>query len=108
MIDFNKIELSVLPNFQGGEKELRANIYSDSLNKILKGRLVSGATIGMHRHETSSEIIFFLSGRGKMITDGVEERVMAGDCHYCKKGSEHALANDGDEDLVFYAVVPQQ
>ena len=37
-----------------------------------------------------------------------EEAVAAGDCHYCQKGQHPMLINDGDEDLVFYAVVPQQ
>ena len=108
MIKFDETNFKVLPNFNGGEKEFYANIVTDELNKILKGRLIPGASIGLHRHETSSEIIFFLSGRGKVITDGVEERISAGDCHYCKKGSEHTMINDTDEDLIFYAVVPQQ
>ncbi|MBR4072698.1 MAG: cupin domain-containing protein [Clostridia bacterium] len=108
MIKFDETNFKVIPNFNGGEKEFRANMVVDELNKILKGTLIPGASIGLHRHETSSEIIFFLSGNGKMITDGVEERVTAGDCHYCKKGSEHTMINDGKDDLVFYAVVPQQ
>jgi len=108
MIKFDETNFKVLTNFNGGEKEFHANIVTDELNKILKGRLIPGASIGLHRHETSSEIIFFLSGSGKIITDGVEERITAGDCHYCKKGSEHTMINDTDEDLVFYAVVPQQ
>ena len=29
-------------------------------------------------------------------------------CHYCPKGHSHGLFNDGDEDLVFFAVVPAQ
>ncbi len=108
MIDFGKIEEKIFENFYGGEKELRGRMFVDDLNKILKGRLVSGASIGLHKHETSSEIIFFLSGSGKVICDGKEEKVSSGDCHYCKKGSEHSLINDGSEDLIFYAVVPQQ
>jgi hypothetical protein len=28
------------------------------------------------------------------------------DCHFCPEGHEHTLVNDGDEPLVFYAVVP--
>lgn len=29
-------------------------------------------------------------------------------CHYCRKGQTHTLVNDGTEDIIFYAVVPQQ
>jgi mannose-6-phosphate isomerase-like protein (cupin superfamily) len=52
--------------------------------------------------------MYFLSGKGTVTTDGVSETVTAGDCHYCKKGSSHTLVNDGEEELVFFAVVPQQ
>ena len=80
----------------------------DELNRIMKGSLQKGSSIGLHRHETSSEIVYILSGNGKAICDGVEEELRAGDCHYCKKGSEHTVMNIGDEELVFFAVVPNQ
>ena len=107
-INFDEMPLQHLANFNGGEKELQANIFQDESNKILRGRLIPGASIGLHCHSTSSEIIFFTSGHGKMITDGVEEPVHAGECQYCKKGQSHTLINDGSENLCFYAVVPQQ
>lgn len=105
---FDAIPETVLENFYGGEKEFRAHMYNDQNGKILRGRLVSGASIGLHTHETSSEIIYYLSGSGKVICDGVEEHVTAGDCHYCPKGSAHTMINDSEEDLVFFAVVPVQ
>lgn len=97
-----------MPNFYGGEKALQAHMFMDDRNRILLGKLEPGASIGMHTHETSSEIIYFLSGSGKVICDGEETAVSAGGCHYCPKGSSHTLINCGEEDLVFFAVVPQQ
>lgn len=108
LIQFDTMEETVLENFCGGEKALRAHMRVDDNGKILRGRLEPGASIGLHTHATSSEVIFYLSGAGLVITDGAEERVAAGDCHYCPKGSAHTMINDGDEDLVFYAVVPNQ
>ena len=107
LINFKEMELKVIPNFNGGEKELRANIYLDDNNKIVNGRLIPGASIGYHCHDTSSETIFILSGTGKFIVEDGEEQVSAGACHYCTKGASHSLVNTGDEDLCFYAVVPQ-
>ena len=107
-IDFSKIELSVLPSFKGGEKELRAKMFFDGTNRIMKGLLVSGASIGMHIHEDSSEIIFITAGHGSVIFDGENEPVSEGICHYCPKGHSHSLVNDSDADLEFLAVVPQQ
>ncbi|MBQ7346785.1 MAG: cupin domain-containing protein [Clostridia bacterium] len=107
-IVFDQLPVTHLVNFNGGEKELQANMVVDERNKILRGRLVPGASIGYHQHATSSEIIYILEGNGKTVTDGVEERVSAGECHYCEKGQFHTLINDSDTDLVFFAVVPQQ
>lgn len=95
VIKFDEIKETELKAFYGGEGALIANMYVDEKNKILRGKLVPGATIGLHRHVPSSEIIFILSGKGKAICDGVEERLSAGDCHYCPKGSEHTLINVG-------------
>ena len=108
MIDFNQVSVTVLPNFKGGEGQLNAKMLGDDLNRILHATLAPGHSIGLHTHDTSSEIIYFLSGKGTVITDGIPEAVEAGLCHYCKKGSAHTLINSGEEDLVFFAVVPQQ
>jgi mannose-6-phosphate isomerase-like protein (cupin superfamily) len=108
IIKFDEIKETELTAFYGGEGALIANMFVDENNKILRGKLVPGASVGVHRHIPSSEIIFILSGKGKSICDGKEELLFAGDCHYCPKGSEHCLINVGEEDLLFYAVVPQQ
>ncbi len=108
MIDFTTIPESALPNFKNGEGTFFARFAGDADCKILRGRLPAGATIGLHTHEDSAEIIFFLSGTGRMILNGAEEAISPGLCHYCPKGSAHTMMNDGDEDLIFFAVVPKQ
>ena len=108
MIKFEKVEEKRLDAFKGGEGALNARMLTDELNKILKGRLEPGSSIGLHTHEDSSEIMYFLEGEGRLIHNGVEERILAGDCHYCKKGEAHTVINDGDSDLIFFAVVPMQ
>ena len=107
ILDTNKIEEKALANFKGGEKALNARMHGDENNKIIFGRLEPGASIGEHTHETNSEIIFFTSGKGKVIYDGKEERVEAGLCHYCPQGHTHTLINDSDADLTFHAVIPE-
>lgn len=108
LIDFNSMKEESFPNFKGGEKSLEAKMFFDGKNRIMKGTLVPGATIGFHQHETSSEIIFILEGNGKVLVEDGEEILSAGQCHYCKKGSSHSLVNCSDKNLVFYAVVPEQ
>lgn len=108
IIDFENMQEKVLENFNGGEKALIAKMSVDERNKILYGKLEPGATIGLHTHDTSSEVIYILEGNGKVLYDGEYEEVKAGICHYCPKGHEHSLINDSDADLIFFAVVPQQ
>ena len=108
IIDFNNEQATVISNFKGGEKSISAKMHFDSANRILHGVLESGASIGLHTHETNSEIIYFLSGRGKVLYDGKYETVEQGMCHYCPKGHSHSLINDSEKDLVFFAVVPEQ
>ncbi len=107
-IDFEKTELSVIPNFKGGEKELAARMFFDGTNRIMKARLVPGASIGMHTHTGSCEVIFITSGHGSVIFDGEKTPVSEGMCHYCPEGHTHSLINDSDSDLEFLAVVPKQ
>ncbi len=102
-------ELSRLENFKGGEKHLEARMYFDGTNRILtRAKLIPGASIGMHTHDDSCEVIFISEGRGSIIEDGTKKAVEAGDCLYCPKGGSHSLVNDSDADLIFCAVVPKQ
>ena len=107
-LDFSAMDVNWMANFKGGEKGLLAKMFVDEHNRIIKARLIAGATVGDHVHETGSEISFALSGEATATTDGVEEHLAAGDCHYCPKGHRHFLQNDGPEDFVFLAVVAQQ
>ncbi len=107
-LDFLTMDEQWQANFKGGEKGLLVKLFADESNRIIRARLIPGATVGEHRHETGSEIIFALSGQATADTDGVTEHLVAGDCHYCPKGHSHTLKNDGPEDFVFFAVVVQQ
>lgn len=108
VIDFAGMTEEEKPHFKGGEKSLMAKMYTDELTKIMRGRLAPGASIGMHTHDDSSEMIFILSGTASILCDGEAEEVTAGSCHYCPKGHTHTMRNRGSEDLVFFAVVPEQ
>lgn len=108
VLGFKDMQESVKEHFKGGEGALNAKMFDDGMNKILCGRLEPGSTIGYHLHDDSSEIIYILEGKGKVVLEDGEEAVTAGDCHYCPKGISHSLVNNSDADLIFFAVVPQQ
>ncbi len=107
IIPFPTIPEETLVAFKGGKGELMARNYVDEKNKIMQMRLRPGANIGYHSHEVNSEIILIFSGVGHFEFDDTIEQVKAGDVHYCPMGHSHAMYNDGDEDLVYFAVVAE-
>lgn len=108
LIDFKNMTANVIDGFKGGSKSTALKIFDDKQNKIIQDKLIPGASIGLHTHETDSEIIYILAGKGKVLYDGGYEIVNSGDCHYCPNGHSHSLINDSEEDLIFFAVVPSR
>jgi len=108
IIDFDQMPAVTIPHLNDGEGAVSAKMYSDPANKVMVSRLPAGASIGMHPHETSSEINYVLSGTGRAVCDGAEEELRPGICQYCSKGSSHCIINTGAEDLVLFTVVPEQ
>ena len=108
LIDFSKMEEQAIPGFLGGEGTFRTRMRVDELGKIMRAALEPGSSIGLHTHDASSEIIYILAGKGKVLCDGEYEPLSAGSCHYCPKGHSHSLINDSDAPLEFFAVVPVQ
>ncbi len=108
IIDFNTMDETRLHSFKGGEGDTVSRMFVNELGKIMLGRLAPGCTIGLHTHDTSSEIIYILSGKADFLYDGGTEEAGAGGCHYCPKGHSHSMRNFGTEDLLYFAVVPEQ
>ena len=108
ILDFNKIELTKMPNFKGGEGYIEANMFFDGLNRIFVARIKKDSSIGYHLHETSSEIMYVLEGVATLNYNGEQLQFTKGQAHYCKKGNMHSVSNLHDEDLVMFCVVPEQ
>lgn len=108
LIDFNEVKELKIPGMNGGTGEMTARMYRDDYRKIIPCRIHAGGSIGLHRHETSDDINYVISGFGKAVCDGKEEELRAGSCHMCQKGSEHSIVNTGDEDLVLLTVVVER
>ena len=108
MLDFDKMNSETIKNFKGGDGEVIAKMFFDGKVRIMKAVLKPGCSIGKHTHETNSEVIYCLSGKGDIIVDGEPELLEEGKVHYCKKGSTHELKNNYASDLVIFAIVPEQ
>lgn len=104
-LDFSNIEVKQLKNFFGGEGTVEAQMLIDETHKIMRCVLKPGVSIGMHKHENADEVLYVLQGTATELFDDTEEVLTAGDCHYCPSGHAHSTINNGQEDLVFFAVV---
>lgn len=102
IIDFEKIK----ETHKGGEKYISAKMFVDNNNKIMFGYIIPGASIGLHTHTESSEIVYILKGKATIIYDNCEEIVTQGQIHYCPEGHSHALFNKEEENIEYLAIVP--
>ena len=108
LIDFHAIQEITIPGMNSGTGMMSAKMFMDEQGKMIYTKIHSGGSIGLHKHETSDDINYVISGEGKAICDGKEEMLRAGACHICKKGSEHSITNTGRDDLVFITVVVER
>lgn len=108
IIDFPNMPVELKPQFNGGEKEFSVQMFNDGKCKIMHGILVPGASIGLHTHTTSCEVLFLVAGKAILLEDDKEKVLLPGQCAYCPKGKSHSLINQSeDTDVEFYACVPE-
>lgn len=107
-IDFNNIKEISVPGMNNGTGMMSAKMFMGNQGKVITCAIHVGGSIGLHRHETSDDINYVLSGVSKAICDGEEESLEKGICHICKKGSAHSIINTGDEDLILVTVVVER
>lgn len=105
LLDFNKIKEITMSGMNSGTGTMTAKMYMNEQYKIIPCSIHAGGSIGLHKHKTSDDINYILSGEGKAICDGYEEILKTGTCHICKKGSEHSIINTGTEDLILLTIV---
>ena len=64
-----------------------------------------GCSLGYHEHHGETETYYILSGEGEYDDNGVKRPVKAGDITITPDGKGHGLANTGETDLVFMALI---
>lgn len=107
-IDFNELPAMTVPGMNGGAGEMTARMHVSERGKLIVSALHPGCSIGPHRHETSDDINYVLSGKGTAVCLGEAEPLSPGVWHICPKGGEHSIKNDGSEDLVPLTVVVER
>jgi mannose-6-phosphate isomerase-like protein (cupin superfamily) len=104
LIDFNLVPGFTIPNLNNGMGEVSSKMFFSESGKIMCSTLAPGCSIGMHEQKSGGDINYVISGTGLAICDGVEEDLRPGLVHYCPKGAQHSIINNGKEDLVLFSV----
>ncbi|MDR1263571.1 MAG: cupin domain-containing protein [Oscillospiraceae bacterium] len=85
--------------------ELIPGAFPANCRVFAKLTLQPGCSIGKHTHEGETELYTFVSGTGTVMDDDMPIKVKPGYVMSTPSGHAHAVENDGDEDLVFYACI---
>lgn len=71
-IDFNEKQEMTIPGMNNGTGMMTARMHMSEAGKIIPCSIHLGGSIGMHKHETSDDINYVISGTGIAVTDGAE------------------------------------
>ncbi len=104
IINFNGLKEMTIPGMNNGTGHMTVRMYNDEKYRIIPTVIHAGGSIGLHMQSSGDDMNYILSGTGKAICDGVEEKLSAGMMHICPKGSEHSIINTGD-DLIMLTIV---
>lgn len=110
VIKSKDMPVSMREHLQGGSGAVECTVVVPQSSMIHARlfnllRLRKGDSIGVHEHHNEVEYYYILSGRGIVSGPDGEEAADAGDVVITGWGASHAIRNDGDEDLVFLAVI---
>ena len=67
--------------------------------------IAPGCSLGYHEHHGESETYYIIKGQGEYDDNGTKRPVTVGDKTFTPDGWGHGIANTGDEDLVFMALI---
>jgi uncharacterized cupin superfamily protein len=84
----------------GGEDGLCSTYLSGCVMRVLPGETVKPA----HLHPNGEELIYVISGTGKVNVDGVIKPLKIGTAVLFQEGSVHMVRNDGTEELKVFCV----
>ena len=111
MTKANEREIKRVERVNGGEGHLLREAlltpeqWGEHCGLYAKVTLEKGCTLGYHEHHGETETYYVLTGKGMYDDNGTEYPVEAGDVVFCEDGKGHGMANIGDEDLSFVALI---
>lgn len=82
----------------------REVLHTGKFSQLVVMSLKPGEDIGEEVHEKVEQILFNLSGEGKVILDGVEQEFKPGDVVIVSPGTKHNFLNTGADNLKIYTI----
>ena len=95
-----------IKNMNGGNGSVFTKMRHTENTRIVLTRIPPGSSIGLHKQVSGDDVNYVVSGKGRAVCDGAEVVLSQGSCHVCPQGSEHAIINDSEEDLILFTTVP--
>jgi mannose-6-phosphate isomerase-like protein (cupin superfamily) len=84
--------------------DFREVLFTGKKSQLVVMRIPPGGEVGKETHAHVEQTLFFQSGSGKSILNGVEADVAAGDVVVVTPGTEHNFVNTGTEPLKIFTV----
>ncbi len=82
----------------------RQVLFTGSKSQLVVMSIEPGGEIGEETHEHVEQVLFNLSGTGKVVLDGVESEFDPGDVVVVTPGTKHNFINTGTEKLKIYTI----
>ncbi|KND48902.1 MAG: hypothetical protein AB200_00545 [Parcubacteria bacterium C7867-005] len=88
----------------GENTNFRQVLFTGGKSQLVVMDIPSGGEIGEEIHEHVEQTLFFWSGTGKAVMDGVESTINPGDVFVVTPGTKHNFINTGAESLKVFTV----
>lgn len=85
-------------------KNFRTVLYTGKRSQLVVMNISVGEDIGEEMHEHVEQILYFQSGSGKVVIDGKESVVGAGDIVIVSPGATHNVINAGSDPLIIATI----
>ena len=98
------VEHFTIADIAAANPDFRKVLWTGKHSQIVIMTVPAGGEIGDEVHETTDQILTFVSGTGEADLDGHTHPVGAGDQCAVPAGARHNFRNTGDEPLVLYTI----
>jgi mannose-6-phosphate isomerase-like protein (cupin superfamily) len=85
-------------------ENFRRVVFTGKNSQLVIMNIPPGGEIGEEVHRYTEQTLFFLSGIGQAILNGIKTPIVAGDVVVVVPGIKHNFINTGTEDLKLYTV----